>query len=170
RQDDERRLRAVAGQGVALVDLQLLRSLDERAYRELDLELALERRLEAHPCDAIAVVKAAELTMPVPPGGERVLSDEALAFLAGLHREFDPRRRELLALRRERQERLEAGELPDFLEETRSVRENPDWRVALAPRDLRDRRAEITRPGGREVGIHRLSSRAQVVTAGVADR
>jgi malate synthase len=115
------------------------------------------------------VVKGVELALPVPEGGERVLSDEALAFLAGLHREFDPRRRELLALRAERQERLAAGELPDFLEETRSVRGDPDWRVGLVPRDLDDRRVEITGPVDRKMVINALNSGAKVFMADFED-
>ena len=115
------------------------------------------------------MVTAVELTLPVPPGGEGVLTDEALAFVAGLHREFDPRRRELLALRAERQDRLAAGELPNFLEGTRSVREDPDWRVGLAPRDLRDRRVEITGPVDRKMVINALNSGARVFMADFED-
>jgi malate synthase len=115
------------------------------------------------------VVKAAELTLPVPRGGEGVLSDEALAFVAGLHREFEPRRRELLARRVERQAELAAGALPDFLEETRSVREDPDWRVAPAPRDLWDRRVEITGPVDRKMVINALNSGARVFMADFED-
>jgi malate synthase len=115
------------------------------------------------------VLKAAELTLPVPEGGEGVLTDEALEFVAELHREFAPRRRELLAARAERQARLAAGELPDFLPETRAVRAAPDWRVAPAPRDLQDRRVEITGPVDRKMVINALNSGARVFMADLED-
>ncbi len=119
---------------------------------------------------AISRVRAGvELTRPVPQGGDDVLTNEALAFVAGLHREFDPRRRELLARRAERQARLAAGELPEFLEETRSVREEPDWRVAPPPRDLWDRRVEITGPVDRKMVINALNSGAKVFMADFED-
>jgi malate synthase len=115
------------------------------------------------------VVTGAELTLPMPAGGECVLTDEALAFVVRLQREFDPRRRELLAKRAERQERLAAGELPDFLEQTRAIREDPDWRVAPAPRDLWDRRVEITGPVDRKMVINALNSGAKVFMADFED-
>jgi malate synthase len=99
----------------------------------------------------------------------RILTDEALDFVAGLHRELDPRRRELLARRRERQAELDAGALPDFLEETRAVREDPSWRVAPTPRDLRDRRVEITGPVDRKMVINALNSGARVFMADFED-
>src|SRR5690606_4035524 len=79
------------------------------------------------------------------PGYDRVLTAEALAFVADLERRFGARRRELLAAREERQKRFDAGELPDFLPETKSIREG-DWKVASIPQDLLDRRTEITGP------------------------
>src|SRR6266516_4851031 len=100
---------------------------------------------------------------------ERILTDEALAFVAGLHRELNPRRVELLARRGERQAELDAGALPDFLEETRAVRENPAWRVAPAPRDLQDRRVEITGPVDRKMVINALNSGARVFMADFED-
>src|SRR5581483_11954818 len=84
-----------------------------------------------------------------------ILSPEALDFVAGLQRRFGGRREELLAARAARQERLLAGELPDFLPETREVRES-DWRVAEAPPDLQDRRVEITGPTDRKMVIDAL--------------
>ena len=74
---------------------------------------------------------------------EDVLTEEALQFVAGLHRSFNPRRLELLAARAERQRRFDAGELPDFAAETARIRDDPGWRVAPAPADLDDRRVEI---------------------------
>ena len=73
------------------------------------------------------------------PADEEVLTRDALDLVARLHRELDPRRRELLERRRERQAELDAGALPRFLVETKDVRD-AEWRVAEAPADLRDRR------------------------------
>jgi malate synthase len=101
--------------------------------------------------------------------GDRVLTSEALAFVAGLQREFNESRLELLAARAERQDRIAAGELPDFLEETRAIRADPDWRVAAAPRDLLDRRVEITGPVDRKMVINALNSRARMFMADFED-
>src|SRR5579862_4893626 len=84
------------------------------------------------------------------PADEAVLSKDALALVARLQRELGPTRLELLERRRERQERLDAGERPAFLAETKSVRDG-DWQVAAAPADLRDRRCEITGPVDRKM-------------------
>jgi malate synthase len=103
-----------------------------------------------------------------PPRASEILTPDALAFVARLHRQLDPRRRELLAARGERAARLRAGELPAFLEETRSVRES-DWRVPAAPADLRDRRVEITGPVERKMLINALNSGARVFMADFED-
>ncbi|HEX6662222.1 MAG TPA: malate synthase A [Gaiellaceae bacterium] len=96
------------------------------------------------------------------PADEGVLSGEALAFVALLQRELGPRRLELLARRKERRGR------PDFLAETRTVRE-ADWRVAPPPRDLLDRRVEITGPVERKMMINALNSGARVFMADFED-
>jgi len=96
------------------------------------------------------------------PADEEVLSSEALAFVALLQRELGPKRAELLARRRERTGR------PDFLEETRSIREG-DWRVAPPPPDLLDRRVEITGPVDRKMMINALNSGARVFMADFED-
>jgi malate synthase len=113
-------------------------------------------------------VAGVELRAPVAGRAEEVLTREALAFVAELHRRFDPTRRELLARRAERQARLDAGELPDFLPETRHVRES-DWEVAPAPEDLRDRRVEITGPVERKMMINALNSGARCFMADFED-
>jgi malate synthase len=100
---------------------------------------------------------------------DRVLTDEALAFVAGLHRDFNPERTRLLAARGERMVRLEAGELPDFLPNTASVRDDRDWRVAETPADLQDRRVEITGPVDRKMVINALNSGARVFMADFED-
>jgi malate synthase len=110
-----------------------------------------------------------EITGPTVEGADRVLTDEALAFVTDLHRELNPERQRLLQARRERMERLAAGELPDFLSETQSVRDDPDWRVAPAPADLQDRRVEITGPVERKMMINALNSGASVFMADFED-
>ena len=101
--------------------------------------------------------------------GRRVLTQEAVAFVADLQRRFNPRRLELLAARGERQDRIAAGELPDFLEATRAVREDLDWHVAPAPQDLLDRRVEITGPVDRKMVINALNSGARIFMADFED-
>ena len=99
---------------------------------------------------------------------ERVLTPEALDFLARLHGEFDQRRRELLAAREARQAEILRGSRPGFLAETADVR-NGDWRVAAAPADLEDRRVEITGPVERKMMINALNSGAKVFMADLED-
>jgi malate synthase len=96
------------------------------------------------------------------------LTPDALAFVASLQREFGPRRAELLAARAERQARIAAGELPDFLPGTQAVREG-DWRVAPVPAPLADRRCEITGPVERKMMINALNSGARVFMADFED-
>jgi len=97
----------------------------------------------------------------IEPRFNEILTPEALAFVAALHRKFDARRVELLKERVARQKRLSAGELPDFLPETRKVRES-DWKVGAIPADLQDRRVEITGPVDRKMVINALNSGANV--------
>jgi malate synthase len=105
-------------------------------------------------------------TVPAELAG--VLSSDALAFIADLHRRFEPERRELLARRADRQRELDAGTDPDFLASTADVR-SVDWRVAEAPRDLLDRRVEITGPCERKMMINALNSGARVFMADLED-
>jgi malate synthase len=102
------------------------------------------------------------------PADEEVLTREALDLVARLHRELNPRRRELLDRRRERQAELDAGVLPRFLSETKDIRD-ADWSVAEAPADLRDRRCEITGPVDRKMMINALNSGARVFMADYED-
>jgi malate synthase len=99
---------------------------------------------------------------------EEVLTPEAVAFVAGLQRAFNARRKELLAARVVRQGRLDAGERPDFLKETKGVRES-EWTVAPLPKDLLDRRVEITGPVERKMIINALNSGAKVFMADFED-
>jgi len=97
-----------------------------------------------------------------------ILSAEALTFLAKLHRKFEPRRQELLALRAQRQTEFDGGALPDFLEQTKKVRE-ADWVVAPQPKDMLDRRVEITGPTDRKMVINALNCGASTFMADFED-
>ncbi len=99
---------------------------------------------------------------------DEVLSHDALAFVADLHRRFNETRKRLLALRAERQKRFDAGETPDFLAETRHIREG-DWTVAPIPADLLDRRVEITGPVDRKMIVNALNCGAKVFMADFED-
>src|SRR5437762_13730602 len=101
------------------------------------------------------IQSAIQLRKPTPAGCEDVLSAGALDFLAALARRFEPRRRELLERRRARQAELDAGRLPDFLPETKDIRERA-WTVAPIPPDLRDRRVESPGPGDPQMLSNRL--------------
>src|SRR5436309_2305669 len=102
------------------------------------------------------------------PEWERILTGEAMDFVAALQREFGARREELLARREARKSRIDAGELPDFLPQTQQIRER-DWTVAPIPRDLLDRRVEITGPVDRKMIINALNSGANVFMADFED-
>jgi malate synthase len=102
------------------------------------------------------------------PADEEVLTREGLDLVARLHRELNPRRRELLERRHERQLELDRGALPAFLPGTADVR-HAEWRVAEAPADLRDRRCEITGPVDRKMMINALNSGARVFMADYED-
>ncbi|HZX82632.1 MAG TPA: malate synthase A [Reyranella sp.] len=99
---------------------------------------------------------------------EKVLTREAIAFVADLQRRFNRRREELLAARAERQSRLDAGEKPDFLADTVNIRES-DWTVAPLPQDILDRRVEITGPVDRKMIINALNCGANVFMADFED-
>jgi malate synthase len=101
-------------------------------------------------------------------GAGEVLTPSALEFLAELHERFDARRLELLDRRLDRQERFDAGELPDFREDTRDIRTS-DWAVGAIPRDLQDRRVEITGPTNAKMLINALNSGAKVFMADFED-
>src|SRR5258706_219856 len=98
----------------------------------------------------------------------QILTGEALEFVARLHREFNARRLELLARRAARQKEFDAGQLPDFLPETKSIREK-DWQVAAQPQDLLDRRVEITGPTDRKMAINALNCGASTFMADFED-
>jgi malate synthase len=116
----------------------------------------------------MAATEHVQLKGAVEGRAREVLTPEALAFVAQLQREFAGRRQELLRLREERQRRLDAGETPQFLVTTSSVRDS-DWQVANAPKDLQDRRVEITGPTDRKMLINALNSGARVFMADFED-
>src|SRR5271166_1506975 len=93
-----------------------------------------------------------------------ILTAEARAFLLKLAARFEPRRQELLARRRKVQREIDSGKLPDFLPETASIRQS-EWKVAPIPKDLLDRRVEITGPVDRKMIINALNSGANVYMA-----
>ncbi|HEY7030526.1 MAG TPA: malate synthase A, partial [Thermomicrobiales bacterium] len=109
-----------------------------------------------------------EVVGAVPTDVAHVLSPEALAFVAGLHRAFNTTREALLARRGERQAAIASGKRPTFLPETRSVREG-EWQVGPAPAALNDRRVEITGPTDRKMMINALNSGARVFMADFED-
>jgi malate synthase len=109
-----------------------------------------------------------EIRGPAVDGAAAVLNERALGLVAHLHRRFNERRQELLARRKARQAALDAGELPDFLTETAGVRAG-NWRVAVAPPDLEDRRVEITGPVDRKMIINALNSKARAFMADFED-
>jgi malate synthase len=104
----------------------------------------------------------------IRPGHEAVLTPEALDFVGDLAERFGRRVKQLLARRRDVQARLDRGERPSFLEETRAIRAS-DWTVAPIPADLADRRVEITGPVDRKMIINALSSGANVFMADFED-
>lgn len=104
---------------------------------------------------------------PHPDSG-RVLTAGALTFLEELHARFGARRHELLQARQQRQARLDAGELPDFLRDTADIRAG-DWKISPLPADLQDRRVEITGPVDRKMVINALNSGARMFMADFED-
>jgi len=115
-----------------------------------------------------ASLRGVEILAPPHAGQSRVLTPAALEFILDLQRRFNSRRLELLAARAARQKRLDTGEKPDFLPETKSIRAS-EWTVAPIPADLQDRRVEITGPVDRKMIINALNSGANVFMADFED-
>ncbi len=108
------------------------------------------------------------INRPVTPDQADILTPEAVRFVASLARQFSGRRNELLKLRAIRQHEIDAGRFPDFLAETRAIRE-AEWQVAPIPHDLMDRRVEITGPVDRKMVINALNSGASTYMADFED-
>ena len=98
----------------------------------------------------------------------QVLTPKATEFLNLLSRTFEARRQELLARRETRQKEIDAGKMPHFLPETADIRA-AQWKVAAIPKDLLDRRVEITGPVDRKMIINALNSGANVFMADFED-
>jgi malate synthase len=109
-----------------------------------------------------------EFTAEIPDEFAQILTPEAVAFVAKLSREYRGRVDDLLTKRAERQERISAGEMPDFLPGTREIREG-DWEIAPIPDDLQDRRVELTGPPDRKMTINALNSGASCWMADFED-
>ncbi|MGM9987766.1 MAG: malate synthase A [Bacillaceae bacterium] len=98
----------------------------------------------------------------------KVLTEEAILFLTKLHEQFGEKRKALLQKRKERHQRFDGSEKPDFLKETAYIREG-DWKIKNVPADLQDRRVEITGPVERKMIINALNSGAKVFMADFED-
>jgi hypothetical protein len=125
-------------------------------------------------------VLPAGLSVTDPPAGvtlrtadtahqAEVLTTEAIDFVAHLHRSFNGRRHELLEAREDRQGEFDNEEVPDFLAKTKHIRDDDSWGVAPAPKDLDDRRVEITGPVEPKMMINALNSGARVFMADYED-
>jgi malate synthase len=109
-----------------------------------------------------------ELHGAMDRGHDEVLTPDALEFVAELHKQFNPRRKELLEARARRRARIAQGQMLDFLPETEEVRQN-DWQVAPVPEDMRQRWVEITGPTERKMTINALNSGADGFMADFED-
>jgi malate synthase len=118
--------------------------------------------------EACPTARGVEVRGVLSAATSRVVTPEALEFLATLERQTRARRQALLDARAERQSALDAGELPDFLPETADLRRG-DWRIAEVPADLADRRVEITGPVDRKMIINALNSGAKMFMADFED-
>ncbi len=114
------------------------------------------------------LLKGVEIKGELRAGYEEILTQDALALVAKLHRAFNGRREELLDARQVRQQEIDNGKFPDFLPETAHIRES-EWTVAPIPEDLQDRRVEITGPVDRKMIINALNSGAKVFMADFED-
>src|SRR6266536_1188610 len=109
-----------------------------------------------------------EILGDITPAYREILTPEAMRFLANLARRFESTRAERLAARVSKQAEIDAGALPDFPPETAEIRAN-SWTVAPIPKDLEDRRVEITGPVDRKMVINALNSGANVFMADFED-
>ena len=130
--------------------------------REQGLSTSMTQTTEISTPDGVEVVGA------IQDGFDAILTEDALAFVAGLHRKFNARRQELLERRMVRQAEFDQGALPDFLSDTEEVRFG-SWQVALTPEDLQQRWAEITGPVDRKMMIGALNSGADAFMADFED-
>lgn len=106
--------------------------------------------------------------METPDVKDSILTRDCSAFINHLHTTFNQQRQHLLALRQQRQQAIDAGKMPDFLEETKEIRDH-EWQAAPGPKELSDRRVEITGPVERKMVINALNSGARVFMADFED-
>ena len=99
---------------------------------------------------------------------QKILNPKTLELIELLHTKFNPRRLDLLAQRKHRQDEIDDGKKPDFLENTKSIRDG-DWEVAPLPSDLQDRRVEITGPVDRKMVINALNAPVKTFMADFED-
>jgi malate synthase len=116
----------------------------------------------------VLTVKGVQINAPLNDAYREILTPEALEFVAALQRKFNQTRKELLAKREVRQKEIDGGKLPDFLPETKEIREG-DWKCAPQPADLQDRSVEITGPVDRKMVINALNSGAKMFMADFED-
>jgi len=105
-----------------------------------------------------AILQGVSILGTIRPEHKKILTPEALAFLALLHQSFNITRKNLLERRVLRQTEIDRGNLPDFLAETRHIREDPTWKGAPPAPGLVDRRVEITGPTDRKMVVNALNS------------
>lgn len=105
-----------------------------------------------------AQLKDVAILGSVSNDARRILTKEACAFLAILHRTFNPTRKALLQRRLDTQAQIDKGHLPDFLPETKHIRDDPSWKGAPPAPGLVDRRVEITGPTDRKMVVNALNS------------
>ena len=129
----------------------------------------LNRELFTHNDQYTMSVEGVRILAPVVGEHARILTPEAIRFLAVLHRTFEGTRQERLKARADRQVKLDGGARLDFLPETRHIREDPSWKVAPPAPGLRDRRVEITGPVDRKMVINALNSGAYTYMADFED-
>ncbi len=113
-------------------------------------------------------IESVKITGAFNPEYTEILTDEALQFIKALHQQFNEKRLELLENRKATQQYLDDGNLPDFLAATKNIRES-EWTVAPLPKDLLDRRVEITGPVDRKMVINALNSGAKIFMADFED-
>jgi malate synthase len=158
-------LRAVPGRFGIIMDARNIFALVSIVFSE---KVSPGGRKQAMATSLQRPLDGVEITGPISPAFAEILTPEALGFVALLAREFGDRREALLRKRAERQAALDAGQLPDFLPETASIRA-ASWTIAPTPADLQDRRVEITGPVERKMMINALNSGAKVFMADFED-
>jgi len=114
--------------------------------------------MSINPASPDIILQGVSIHGPVGPEHAKIINKESLTFLVLLHRVFNERRKELLKLREIRQKELDRGVLPDFLPETKHIREDPSWKAAPPAPGLIDRRVEITGPVDRKMVINALNA------------